>query len=48
MDKPHVLIIEDDTSVCELLFSCLTKAGYRPSIAQSGEAALSQIEEDPP
>jgi DNA-binding response OmpR family regulator len=48
MDKPHVLIIEDDTSVSELLFSCLTKAEYRVSVAQSGETALSQIEEDPP
>lgn len=48
MDKLHVLIIEDDPSVCELLFSCLTKAEYRVSVAQSGEAALAQIEEDPP
>ena len=43
-----MLIIEDDASVSELLFSCLSQAGYRVSIAQSGEAALSQIEEDPP
>jgi DNA-binding response OmpR family regulator len=42
------MIVEDDASVCELLFSCLTKAGYRTSVAHSGEAALSQIEEDPP
>ncbi len=48
MDKPHVLIIEDDASVCELLFACLTKAGYRVSASQSGEVALPQIEEDPP
>jgi DNA-binding response OmpR family regulator len=48
MDKPHVLIIEDDASVCELLFACLTDARYRVSVAQSGEAALPQIEEDPP
>lgn len=48
MDNPHILIIEDDSSVCELLFACLNKAGYRVSIAQSGEAGLSQIEEDPP
>jgi DNA-binding response OmpR family regulator len=48
MDRPHVLIIEDDASVCELLFSCLSKAGYRVSVAQSGEAAMPQIEEDPP
>ena len=48
MDNSHILIIEDDSSVCELLFTCLSKAGYRVSIAQSGEAGLSQIEEDPP
>jgi DNA-binding response OmpR family regulator len=48
MDKPHVLVIEDDVSVCELLISCLSKADYRVSIAQSGEAGLQQIEEDPP
>ncbi|MEN8685927.1 MAG: response regulator [Desulfuromonadales bacterium] len=48
MDKAHVLIIEDDASVCELLFSCLTKTGYRVSVAHRGEAALGQIEEDPP
>lgn len=48
MDKSHVLVIEDDTSVCELLFSCLSKDGHRVSIAQSGESGLSQLEEDPP
>jgi len=48
VDKSHILIIEDDASVCELLFSCLTKSGYRVSATQSGEAALTQIEEDPP
>jgi len=48
MDKAHVLIIEDDASVCELLFSSLTKSGYRVSVAQRGETALEQIEEDPP
>lgn len=48
MDKTPVLIIEDETSVCELLLACLTKEGYRVSVAQNGEAALLQIEEDPP
>jgi len=48
MDRSHALVVEDDTSVCELLYACLTKAGYRVSVAQSGEAALAQIEEDPP
>ena len=48
MDNSHILIIEDDSSVCELLFTFLSKAGYHVSIAHSGEAGLSQIEEDPP
>lgn len=48
MDRPHALVVEDDASVSELLFSCLTKAGWRVSLAQSGQAALKQIEEDPP
>ena len=48
MDRPHILIVEDDTIICELLFSCLEKAGCRVSVAQSGESALQQIEEDPP
>jgi len=48
VDKAHVLIIEDDAGVCELLFSSLAKSGYRVSVAHRGEAALSQIEEDPP
>ena len=48
MDKSHIMVIEDDASVCELLYSSLTKSGYRVSVAQRGEAALEQIEEDPP
>ena len=48
MDKTHVLIIEDDASVCELLFASLTRAGHRVSLARNGEKALAQIEEDPP
>lgn len=48
MDKPHVLVIEDDSSVCELLLACLRKADFRVSISQSGEAGLQQMEEDRP
>ena len=48
MDKLHVLIIEDDATVCELLVSSLSASGYRVSVAHTGESALSQIEEDPP
>ena len=48
MDKPHILIIEDDTSVCELLVSSLSASGYSVSVAHTGESALNQIEEDQP
>lgn len=48
MDKPHILVVEDDASVCELLYSSLSKAGYRVTVALSGEAALALIEEDLP
>ena len=48
MDKANILVIEDDASVCELLYSSLTKSGYRVSVAQRGEAAMDQIEQDPP
>ncbi len=48
MDTSHVLIIEDDASVCELLFASLSKEGYRVSVTQSGEEGLAQIEECPP
>jgi len=48
MDRPHVLIIEDDKSVCELLYACLDKLAYRVSIAQDGETGLELIEEDRP
>lgn len=48
MDQPHVLIIEDDPSVCELLYARMKKAGCRATVAQYGEEGLSLIETDPP
>ncbi len=48
MERSHVLIIEDDPSICELLFSRMKKAGFRPTATQFGEEGLSLIETDPP
>src|SRR6056297_11295 len=48
MDRPHVLIVEDDPGVCELLYTRMQKAGCRPTATQFGEEALSLIEADPP
>jgi DNA-binding response OmpR family regulator len=48
MDRPHILVIEDDASVCELLYACLDKAAYRVNVAQTGESGLTMLEEDRP
>lgn len=48
MNRPHVLIVEDDPGVCELLYTRMLKAGCRPTATQFGEEALSLIEADPP
>ncbi|MBW2450918.1 MAG: response regulator [Deltaproteobacteria bacterium] len=48
MDSEKILVIEDDPSVCELLFSCLSKAGFLIEISHNGEDGLRSIEEIPP
>ena len=48
MDRRHLLIIEDDPAVRELLAGCLEHKNHRVSTAGSGEEGLRLIEEDPP
>lgn len=48
MDQAHLLVIEDDEAVGELLVSCLRGADFRVSAARSGEEGLRLVEEDPP
>lgn len=48
MEQKHLLVIEDDPAVCELLCSCLAHLGARVSTVNSGEDGLRLIEEDPP
>ena len=48
MQQSHILIIEDDPSVCELLYSLMKQIGCRVTVAQSGEEGLTLIENDPP
>lgn len=48
MERPHILIVEDDPSVCELLYFLMKKMGCRSTVAQFGEEGLSMIESDPP
>ena len=40
MDTPHILIVDDEESLCEILSFNLRAAGYRTSVAYSSEEAL--------
>src|SRR5437868_4035120 len=44
----HVLVVEDDDGIREMLQSTLTFAGFRVSAAPSAEAALRLIDDDYP
>jgi len=39
--KPHILVVEDDGDLLEVLKYVLEEAGYKVSTAEDGEAALS-------
>ncbi len=39
-EQKHILIVDDETSICEVLGQYLKRDGYRVSIASSGEEAL--------
>ena len=43
-DKPHVLVVDDDTRLRELLKSFLTRNGFRVSTAGNAAAARQQLE----
>ena len=44
-DGQHILVVEDNQANATLLAAYLTRAGYRVTIAESGEAALSRLTE---
>ena len=46
--KTHILIVEDEAPLVELLRYNLERAGYRVSAAGDGEAAMRAIDEDRP
>ncbi len=43
-DRAHVLVVEDEAPIVELLRYNLEKAGYLVSVATDGEAAIEQVE----
>lgn len=44
----HVLIVDDERDLAELLTINLQRAGYRTSVAHDGRSALASIATDPP
>jgi len=46
--KPHILIVEDETSLIELLRYNLEKEGFRVSAANDGEEGLALLHENKP
>jgi signal transduction histidine kinase/DNA-binding response OmpR family regulator len=44
----HVLVVEDDAALADLLRRNLEKEGWRVTVAEDGRAALSRVSERPP
>jgi DNA-binding response OmpR family regulator len=46
--RKHVLVVEDDARIRELVDGVLSDEGYRVSLAEDGAEGLSKCKEDPP
>jgi two-component system response regulator HydG len=46
-DKPHILIVDDDTSLCKTLSFILGHKGYAVTTAQDGMEAIERVRERP-
>ena len=42
----RILIVEDDLAMAQLLIEGLTRRGYQPQAAHSGEAALAAMQQE--
>src|SRR5690349_3484185 len=47
-DLPRILVIDDDTELCELLSELLAQEGYAVETAHDGPAGLTRIQQRPP
>lgn len=41
--RPRILVVDDDSTIAELLAMVLTERGYEVALASNGEQALGQI-----
>src|SRR5689334_2096842 len=47
-DLPRILVIDDDTELCELLSELLAQEGYSVETAHDGPAGLARAQQKPP
>ncbi len=47
-DKPHILVVEDDTSLAEWIIDYLASQGFSVSFANRGDTAIELIQSDSP
>ena len=47
-DRPHILVVEDEAPIVELLRYNLETSGYSVSVATDGDEALERVAEEPP
>ncbi len=48
MTKLKIMVVDDDSNICELLRLYLEKEGYEPLIAENGEKALALFDSEQP
>jgi two-component system response regulator BaeR len=48
MTAKHILIVEDEQKIAELLCDYLQAAGFRASAQNNGERVIAQVKKDPP
>jgi two-component system, OmpR family, alkaline phosphatase synthesis response regulator PhoP len=48
MGQSHILVVDDEPDLLELVHYTLTRAGYQVCCVKSGEEALTQVETRPP
>ena len=48
MDSPHILVVDDEPHLRNVLYRILERAGYRVTTAPDGETALGVVQEQEP
>ena len=46
--QPHILVVDDDHHLCDVLAEILTEAGYQVQCAHDGEAAWTEMQAHAP